>query len=106
LLRVGEPIRGRLTIIDDNRSLHFKVHANCVKEILPVKSIGSSTGSILLVCGHRTKKHQPARLSGVACCRRRLDALPAATGVAAATYCNCLQKRRAQSDGTDIARPK
>ena len=29
----------------------------------------------MLVCGHRTKKHHPARLSGVVCCpRRRLGA--------------------------------
>jgi hypothetical protein len=63
-----EPIRGRLTVINDDRySLEYKTRANLAAAIPRAISIGLLTAANSGWRAHRTKKHQPARLSGGIC---------------------------------------
>jgi hypothetical protein len=67
-----EPIRGRLTIINDDRySLEYKTRANLDAAIPRAISIGLLIAANSGWRAHRTKKHQPARLSGAICCPLR-----------------------------------
>jgi hypothetical protein len=80
----------------------FKTRANWAAAILQAISIDLPAGTNVPLSGHRTKKHQSARSSGVNCCPRRQSGFlpePAKRRqhIAIAGECG------APPDGTDIA---